>query len=224
MKLANQLATIALAAGLVACGSYTDAGKGSNTLTVEATARFAPGGDEGMRLRVNITKDGQHVDDATVVFEDGDSTDTFFAEAQGNGRYEHNTGSRGYRRKLELKISREGTDDELEAKLEGPGPFRIETPANDDIVEISDGDELEVVWVTEDGIKADEVRVQLDEADYEDTDDEDDGQVEVPRSRLRLGADQVEIHRVNRVKLEGGAGNSSFTISYEASNDIQVVE
>ncbi len=215
---------VMLAAGLAACGTYTDGGDGSGTLTVEATARFAPGNDEGMRLRVNITKDGQDVDDATVVFEDGDSTDTFFAEAQGNGRYEFNTGSRGYRRKLELKISREGTDDELEGKLEGPGPFRIEQPANDDLVEISDGDDLEIIWVTEDGIKADEVRVEVDEADYQDTDDDDDGQLEVPRARLRLGPDQIEIHRINRVKLEGGAGNSSFTISYEATNDIQVVE
>lgn len=215
------LLAAAIAVASFACG-YTDSGDGTRTLQVVAELSYDVGNrDNVMRARVTVRKAGIHVSGASVAIIDGESGARFALEENGgNERYDASIAG-GYRRRIELEI-RSGNDN-LTGRLEGPGAHLIEAPAHGSRVELSGGDKLDVHWQTEDGLAADEVRVDLDQADYTTTLNEDRGRDEVPMATLRAGSEKVEVERRNRVVLTGGDGQSTMQISYEVENGFEVM-
>ena len=156
---------------------------------------------------------------------DGDSGTTFDIPQQNAGastRYRL-PDMQGYHRKVELRV--ENNSDRLEGKLEGPGPHTILEPLNNETVKrSSEGDNMPVKWRVDDGIRAEEVTIALDEGDHRSTIKDDPGSYDVPTTALASGDEGVEVTRRNRVKLDGGIGGSKLEISYEAENDIIVTD
>lgn len=199
---------------LAACGGFTNGGGGTKTLDVEARVSFIAG-NANMNARVSVVQNGAQVQGALVTLRDEATEAVFPLDVDGN--FYRATIAGGYRRKLELKVER--GEDNLDAKLEGPGEHFISNPFDGTTVELG-GDPLKVNWTVSDGIRADDVAISLDGSDYRGETNRDRGEVEVPRELLRIGDDVIHIERSNSVDLDGGSGNSRFTISYEAASNV----
>ncbi len=212
---AARFGLIAAASAIAACGGYTSGGGGTDTLEVEARVSFAVG-NANMVGRVSVNQRGAFVQGATVTLRD-EETEAVFPLTEDGNFYRTNIPG-GYRRKLELKVERGG--DNLDAKLEGPGEHFINTPFDGTIIKLGDSP-LEVNWTVKDGIRADDVSIRLDGSDYRGETNKDKGKVEVPRELLRVGDDTIRVERSNTVDLEGGAGESTYTISYEAMSRVR---
>lgn len=210
-----RLGLIAAVSAMAACGGYTSGGSGTDTLEVEARVSFAVG-NANMVGRVSVSQRGAFVQGATVTLRD-EETEAVFPLTEDGNFYRTNIPG-GYRKKLELKVER-GSDN-LDAKLEGPGEHFINTPFDGTVIELGDSP-LKVNWTVKDGIRADDVTISLDGSDYRGETNQDKGEVEVPRELLRVGEDTIHIERSNTVNLEGGAGVSTYTISYEATSRIR---
>jgi hypothetical protein len=212
---ALQRVTLAIAvSAIAACGGFTSGGGGTKTLEVEARASFAAG-NANMNARVSVVQNGAQVQGAVVTLRDEETEAVFTLEPDGNF-YRANIAG-GYRRKLELKVDR--GDDNLDAKLEGPGEHFVSNPFDGTTIELGD-DPLTVNWTVSDGIRADDVVISLDGSDYRGETNRDRGEVEVPRELLRLGDDVIHIERSNSVDLDGGSGSSRFTMSYDAASNV----
>lgn len=217
MKHASFLPGAACLLGLGAC-SYTDSGDGTQTLLVTATISF----DGSTDTRVNVERLGAAVSGATVTLHDPDKDETLTLTEDlpsNSGRYELNA-IPGYRRRLELKVESGG--DNLQAKLEGPGAHFITDPQGSQLIKrTSQGSQLEVKWGTKDGLRADEVTIELD--DFKTTQSEDSGSFDqIAMARVKDGARDLRVERRNRVSLDGGSGGSTMTIEYAARIEINV--
>ncbi len=212
---ALQRATLATAmSAIAACGGFTNGGGGTNTLEVEALVSFAAG-NANMNARVSVVQNGAQVQGAVVTLRDEETEAVFNLEPESNF-YRANIAG-GYRRKLELKIER--GEDNLDAKLEGPGEHFVSNPFDGTTIELGENP-LTVNWAVSDGIRADDVAITLDGSEYRGETSHDRGEVEVPRELLRVGDDVIHIERSNGVDLDGGTGSSRFTISYDASSTV----
>ncbi|HSI05630.1 MAG: hypothetical protein ACAI38_13725 [Myxococcota bacterium] len=214
MKACKHLTFAAAMSAIAACGGFTDGGNGTKTLEVEARVSFVAG-NANMNARVSVVQDGAQVPLADVTLRDEETEAIFTLAPEGNFYRASIAG--GYRRKLELKIER--GEDNLDAKLEGPGEHFVSSPFDRTTVELGD-DPLTVNWTVSDGIRADDVAISLDGSDYRGETNRDQGEVEVPRELLRVGDDVIHVERSNSVDLDGGTGSSRFTMSYEATSSV----
>lgn len=203
---------------LAGCGGFTDEGDGSKTLEVQAYVSFEQG-TATVDARVSVDQNGAFVSGAIVKLRDDETDDEFTLEEDGNFYRAHIAGD--YRRKLVLDITR--GDDDLEAKLEGPGKHFIITPFEGTSIDLGD-DPMKVEWSVEDGIRADDVSISVDNSDYRGETNEDKGKVEIPRELLRPGDDTIRVTRANSVDLKGGRDSSTFEISYEAISRVRFEE
>jgi hypothetical protein len=203
---------------LAACGeTYTDPGGGSGTLLVVANLQYAINGNN-TRVDLQLTQNGATVDNAEVAIKDGDSDVTATIAQRPNGRYQYDFA--GYHRRIELAVT--SGSDTVHGKIEGPGRHQISSPANNDNVNLGTmGSNLEVKWSTKDGLRADQVTVQLAHTNYQSVLTSDDGTTNIPKGNLlpRLGDDeQIQVLRANQVSLSGGTPGSTLTLGYSVSN------
>ncbi len=206
-----------------ACGGYTDEGDGTKTLRVEANVVYRGGGANEISAVVDVTKSGDPVVGADVRLIDGDTDEVLelTGNAPGMGNESRYSGTlEGYHRRLALEVK--SGDDELDAKLEGPGRHTILEPKNNDSLTKDDiGDELDVEWSVEDGIAADQVVLVLDTG--QDFETVDNGHYDdIPGDEVPRGSRTLDIRRTNRVLLAGGTTGSIFELGYQASNDFVV--
>ena len=214
MRAMQRVMLSAAMSAIAACGGFTNGGGGTKTLEVEARVSFAAG-NANMNARVSVVQNGAQVKSAVVTLRDEETEAVFTLEPDGNFYRANIAGA--YRRKLELKVER--GEDNLDAKLEGPGEHFVSNPFDGTTIELGE-DALTVNWTVSDGIRADEVAITLDGSDYRGETNRDRGEVEVPRELLRVGDDVIHIERSNSVELDGGTGGSRFTMSYEASASV----
>lgn len=209
----------------VGCGGFTDTGSGSGTLEVDARASYSLGGDR-TDIRVDVRVRSGEADQARVFITDDESeeeVELLLANDAGIGVARFNGSFSGYRRRLELDVERD--DDDLSARLEGPGRHVIEAPNNGSAVSLDDvGGSLEVAWVVEDGLEADTVTVSLEESDFDATVNEDDGKLDINREFLSVGEETVEVRRTNSIVLSGGLVGSKFDFSYEVDNSFIITQ
>jgi hypothetical protein len=205
---------------LAACG-YTDGGGGSKTLEVQAVLRYHAS-ENAIDVDIAVRKSGVAVDGASVVLTDGDSGATFTVEQQNSGNNaNYRSTIQNYHRKLAIRVENGG--DKLHGQIEGPGSFVISNPGNAAILKRSSlGSNLNVRWVTEDGIAADEVTIRFHEKDFETTTLEDRGSCDTPASELGTGSERVQVTRRNRVSLTGGVQHSNLELSYNVENEVIV--
>jgi hypothetical protein len=213
--------TLTLTLALVtlgACG-YTDGGGGSKTLEVKAVLEYHAG-QNAIDADVVVRKNGVAVEGAAVVLIDGDDDASFALELQSNGNHQsYRANVEGYHRKMALKV--ESGSDDLHGQLEGPGSFIISNPDNEQHIKRSSNDSiLNVRWVTQDGIAADEVTIRYADGGFETTIQEDRGNYDVPASKLDTSEDDVQVARRNRVGLTGGVLSSTLELSYVVSNHV----
>jgi hypothetical protein len=219
----------AWAAGLIAgCGGYTDPGTGSHTLTVQADLAYHLG-NSTTAVDVTVETAGPvGVADATITVHDPDANTTTPVPYQPgpNGNAYH-LALGGWHRRIELSIS--APEGSLEAKIEGPGPHHIDAPQQGELLSYGGmGDNLLVEWATVDGLKADAVTVDLQDAQFSTTLSDDTGSTTIPKAKLAHALNQTETVRVtrqNHVALAGtikGSG-STMTMSYEVGNDFSLL-
>jgi hypothetical protein len=200
---------------LMACGNYTDPGSGSGTLRVIADARYVVGSGNETELTVRVTTPaGDDVDNALVSARDGKNDETFNVPFQANGRYRVTLA--GYRRRLELKA--EIGSDFVTAKLEGPGAHTITNPKAGAFSRTEFGGNLKVEWSTKDGIRTDEIRIDVAHSLLSTstrTSSDDTGSYKLPMSLLPNPGDyDLALTRSNHIDLQGGSPGSVFTSSY----------
>lgn len=206
----------------VACG-FTDPGSGTGTLNVDARAIYV--GDTGrMQYTVRVSKDNVPLPDASVILADGDSRNPVasgITTLNGDGTeavFEVDDDNPGYRRRLILRVER--ANDGLEAQLEGPGPHVLETPRNQESV--LSGRNLRVEWSTDDGIRADRVRVSVGSFGKSLGMSEESGFLTIEASSLPPpgSTEAVRVARHNHVNLAGGVNGSLFELRYDVFNHI----
>jgi hypothetical protein len=196
---------------LGACG-YTDGGDGTDTLAVLASATYSLAAGS-VTYSVEVQQNEVDVEDATVTLSSGDWS---LALGGSGGGYLGEDGE--YRRALRLEVAR--GQDSLWGKLEGPGPHRIEAPANG--ANFAAG-AVDVVWATDDGVVADTVLIHLQKTGYITTVDDDTGSFTIPAAGVVAGSSQaLTVRRQNRVDLQGGAPGSFFTVGYEVRNVVNI--
>ncbi len=210
----RRLATIGVAALLLGGCGYTDSGDGSGTLSVTAEIIHYANNDVS-QLRVQIVDaDGQDVDDAEVIFTDDGSDEAIELTVNPGNRYTANVD--GYRRRLRLSVER--GEDNLTGTVEGPAPHRITNPANARTRAVTR--DLTVEWATEDGVRADQVVIRLNLANFSTVLTDDPGRYAIPQSYLEVGDGQLAVERRNSVVLNGGIGGSSLTLGTSVENDV----
>jgi len=217
------------AATLASCGSYTNPGTGTHTLAVQATLAYQFAGNT---TAVDVTISdaaGNDITDANVTVTDPDSNSSALVPHLNRNRYSlGGQGFAGYHRRVELNIKRQApATDGLIAKLEGPGPDHINSPAQDDILSFGNlGSGLDVVWATGDGLEADRVTISLNVSNYSKPLTDDSGKLTIPKNDLNSAVGQTEtvnVDRTNSVTLAGGiAPNSTMTLSYGVSNQFNL--
>ena len=212
-----------LALASAACG-YTSEGSGTQTIEATAFLRFSPTVEAATTGEVRLRySGGTPVTGATVRFTHGDNGQVLatFVESDVASEAGVYRGSfDGYVRRLAFSVAHES--DVIEATLEGPGQHILAAPANGTVYERdSIGDEVRVIWSTEDGLKADEVVVQFQENGFVSTLDDDPGELSVPSERVDDGINTISVLRRNRTSLAGGLGDSVFALEYEVINTIQ---
>ena len=206
-----------------ACG-YTSEGSGTETIEATAFLRFTPTVEAATTGEVRLRySGGVPVSGATVTFTHGDNEQLLatFVESEAAGEEGVYRGSfQGYVRRLALSVTQ--SSDVIEATLEGPGQHILAAPANGTVYgRDTIGDEVKVVWSTEDGLKADEVVVQFEENGFVSALDNDPGELSVPAERVDDGINTISVVRRNRTNLAGGLGDSVFALEYEVINTIQ---
>ena len=217
-----QRSVLPLALALAACG-YTDGGGGTRTLEVVAELEYETE-DNRMEIRIRVEKEGIPVDSAenggtAVVRVTDDETDEIYPIPQPSVGGEFFDEIESYHRRMKLLV--ESGSDRVEGQLEGPGKHRVVHPENDSVLQRADlDDEVNVEWDTEDGIAAQEVTIRINRSGFTHTirDYEDPGHYAVPRDRFQDGDDDVRVIRTNKVRLDGGVGESRLEIQYEARN------
>jgi len=209
-----KVSCLVLAALLLGGCNYTDSGGGSGTLTVSAEVIHHANNDV-CQLRVHITDtDGRAVDDAEVIFTDDANGETIELTVNPGHRYAANID--GYRRHLRLSVER--GEDELHGAIEGPAPHRITKPVNARTRAVTR--DLTVEWATEDGVRADQVVIRLNLANFSTVLTDDPGSYEIPQSYLEVGSGPLAVERRNSVVLNGGIGGSSLTLGTSVENDV----
>ncbi|MEM6730601.1 MAG: hypothetical protein AAF658_03545 [Myxococcota bacterium] len=206
---------IALAA-LCGCGGFTDTGSGSGTLEVEVDTSYALEQNR-TEVRVDVRVSSGDPASAGVVVRDDESGEVVELDVtlQGVEAARYRGSFEGYRQRLELEVER--GNDELTARLEGPGRHVIENPANGSVLSVSS--DLDIEWSVEDGLSADAVTIELDDSGVDVTVSDDDGDFEVDEDSLEAGEETVSIERINIIVLDGGLPGSSWEFSYEVEND-----
>ncbi len=195
-------ALITAVTALAACGSYTDEGKGSDSLEVDATVSFTAG-SAIMDARVGVDKKSAFVSGAVVTLTDDDGN-TFSLDEDGNFYRAKIAGD--YRRKLELKVSNGGG--KLAAKLEGPGITFIVNPFEGTTVKLKN-DPIKIEWSTNDGLKAENINITTDNSSYNGNTNRDDGEVDIPRELLNAGDDVI--HVVQRSRTPSSSSTPTTT-------------
>lgn len=206
---------IAALLGLASACGYTDEGEGSGTLDAQITALYRFG--DALEISATLRDgSGANVTGAAikVIAEEGPSVTL---EDQGGGDYEGSLES--YHRRIRLSIDA-GSQGNLSAALEGPGPFTLAEPLNNDLLNYNNGQEVDVRWITDDGLRADEVA--LDFGRQELTSTEDKGKITVRLAQVGNGHTQVEVTRRNVVSLAGGISGSRLRLGYYVSNEVEV--
>lgn len=197
------------------CG-YTDPGDGTETLLVQARITYSAQQARAL-LDVQIERDGSVVNGASVVVVDAASGRKYELPQDGN-RYRSSLDD--YHRRMRLRV--ESDADALEAQIEGPGPHTIAQPENNARLSSTELSNLRVAWKTSDGLRADEVRIRLNEDTCRLTTGRDVGNASLACAEEASGAATLVVERVNRVQLAGGTAGSSMELGYRASNQLIV--
>ena len=207
----NRLVAIGWITLAGACG-YTDAGSGTGTLLVDARAVYRAAHDNQTSIDVEVAKNGEDFVNARVTVKDGDGGGTITLTERGGGRYSDDLS--GYHRKLELTVELGG--DNLNVRLEGPGPHVLTDPLAGDRISLGGlGGALPVRWRVADGLRADEASISLNQSPYESGPRNDDGSWEIPVTSLASGTEEVRVERTNRIAPNGGVAGSSFEMTYD---------
>ena len=199
-------ATLVAALGLVAaCGSKTDPGSGTQTLTARVEISASP---ERTVIEVALSAGRNPIAAADVRVEDVDRGGTTTAEAGAPGSFR--ASFNGYARTVRIELS---TPDggRLEAQLEGPAPHVITRPTEGARVRRAGFETLKVTWDADDDAQAvvlrggdgDPVRLEG-----------DPGEGELPLAPLLDGPQTLQVERETRVDLHGGIPGSQMRSRY----------
>jgi hypothetical protein len=194
--------------------TYTNPGGGTQTLEVQALLHYNTQSVAGAtspitKVQILVQKNGAAVANPTITLMDADTNQTYTIAGSGGGST-FNSQIPGYHRRMSLSVT--AGSDNLQAHLEGPGPFTLSSPEEGAAISQSGG--LNVAWQTDDGVKADQVTVLLLPANASNT-GHDTGGFQFPSSDLGLGPQMVSVTRSSMVVPAGGTGQSSFQSDYE---------
>lgn len=205
MRAAALIPLVALGA---ACGSATDPGSGTQTLTalVEIVA-----GPERTVVEVDLRAGMNPIAVADVTLEDVNRGNETTAEgADGSFRADFP----GYARTIRIELDTPDGD-QLEAQLQGPAPHVITRPPTGATVRRGDFETLLVTWDADESADAVEVAagdgapVRL---------DGDPGEAELPLAPLLNGPQTLRVIRETSVELRGGIPGSRMRSRYEVDN------
>lgn len=211
-----------LAAGFTGCGS--DAGSGTETLYVEASAE-TNGTTNGTSIFVlvrNNSANGDFAQDAIVeiVGDRGSEhalpfTNLIFVQGYFKSGMVWEPGWR-------LRITRGA--DKLEAYLQAPGITTITEPTPSSVFARGAQQPLRVRWNDDAGRRAEVVEVELNQADYEQARPEDNGVREIPYTTWTEAEqeERVTVRRTNDINLTGGVTGSFFRATSTASVTFEV--
>jgi hypothetical protein len=196
---------VAAAALLAACGSKTDPGTGTQTLTalVDITATA-----ERTVVEVDLSAGRNPIATAEVTLEDVDRGNEAAAEARAPGSFR--AGFNGYARTIRIRLTTPDGD-RLEAQLEGPAPHVITRPTEGARVRRGDFETMKVTWDADAPAEA----VAVAAADGAPLSlDHDPGEAELPLAPLLDGPQTLEVVRETSVPLDGGLPGSKMRSRY----------
>lgn len=204
----RRAALAALAALSVGCGSKTDPGGGTDTLTALVEVRFSPADRTTIEVDLRSAANNPVVG-ATVTLDDVDRGNQASAVEESPGSYRG--GFDGYARTVAIELSTPDGD-RLNAQLEGPAPHVLTRPTDGAIVRRGDFDSLKVIWAAESDAEAAEVEAGDGEPVRRDG---DPGEAELPLGPLLDGPQTLTVRRETTVDLAGGLPGSKMRSRYE---------
>lgn len=192
---------------LLACGSKTDPGGGTQTLTALIEVVASP---ERTLVEVDLRAGMNPIATADVQIEDVDRGNQTTAEGDtGSFRARFN----GYARTVRVELSTPDGD-RLYAQLEGPAPHVLTRPSEGVTVRRGDFETLKVTWDRDQPAEA----VELEAGDGGPLRLEGDpGEAELPLGPLLNGPQTLTVRRETTVDLAGGIPGSTMRSRYEAS-------
>lgn len=191
------------------CGSKTDPGGGTQTLTalVEVLASA-----ERTLIEVDLRAGANPIATADVRLEDVDRGNVATAEGDtGSFRASFN----GYARTVRIELTTPDGDN-LNAQLQGPAPHVITRPSTGVTVRRGGFESLKVTWDSDEDAEAvlieagDGAPLML---------DGDPKEAEISLAPLLNGPQTVRIQRQTTVELAGGIPGSKMRSRYEVSSD-----
>ena len=190
------------------CG-INNIGDGNGVLLVDASADFD---GNRTRVRVDVFRNGLQLDDTNAIVqvaigEDGVLQGLNF---QGNNRFEIDLD--GYTQELHLAVN--SAADNVDVVFTGPDIPTIDAPTAGQTVNISQGEDLQVQWSSEDG---DATQVRISTQGFSTTIIDDPNSFTIPFFDVDVDANEVTVQRTNVALLDGGADGSTFRISAETT-------
>ncbi len=196
---------------LGACGGI---GEGNRALLVAAKGEF-----DGTRtlIEIEVFRDGfQLSEEASVQIGEGEAGVLQPVPPGGGDKFRLELD--GYVQTLRIRVT--AGEDSVEATFAGPSPLVITSPAQGQVFDVSQGEDVVIAWEGADKDEASSVTLEI--KDFTTTLDGDPGELTVPFSQIPADANRVEITRTNIAELRGGARGSFFQISAQASAALNV--
>ena len=205
-----------LVVGLVACG-YADPGDGTGTLKVVGTLACS---FDTMQTEVHLEVSGtaQAQSNANITLLDADSKETVHVPADADAGH-YTAAWPGCHRRVMLQVWSEA--DGLMARLEGPGLHTVAHPRAGSVMSVHDA--LDVVWATRDGVRAQEVLLEVtgeNEQVARHILNHDRGHDHFKADVLAPGRSTLRVRRSHTLELLGGQEGSQVVASYSVSTPL----
>jgi hypothetical protein len=196
----------------VACG-FSDPGTGTQALGVQGTfdCSFATMQTE---VQFNVSGTEAALANANITLVDADTRETLHVPPSDEvGTYRARWA--GYHRRVEIQIWAEAQG--LSAHMEGPGKHTLVLPRTG--ATLRPKESLQVAWATADGVRADEVTLQLSHADATQVLTYDGGTARFTPQALGQGRETVTVRRSQYLILAGAAEGSRLRHSYSVATE-----
>lgn len=199
---------LAAALSVAGCGSKTDPGGGTETLSVLVECLF--GASDRTAIEVDLRSAASNpIAGATVRLEDVDRGNEATAAMESPGSYRGSFG--GYARTIRVELETPDGDT-LYAQLEGPAPHVLTRPPDGAIVERGGFETLKITWDAAAPAEAAEVEAGDGQPVRVDG---DPGEAELPLAPLLNGPQTLRVLRETTVELAGGLPGSRMRSRYE---------